>query len=131
MLNAFRRTSIRDLLIKFDEYYRHIRDRNLKGYVFVYLDESYVHQTHAGNYSYCTVDDKHVNRSAGKGRQLIILHDITEKGPLCELDNNEGRLTFLSGTKILLILQKIWWMGVLPVRPCGLLPVNLVSTMTP
>jgi transposase len=87
-LNAFRRTSIRDFLIKFDEYYRHIRDDNPKGYVFVYLDESYVHQTHAGSYSYCTADDNHVNRSAGKGRRLIILHAITENGPLCELDDN-------------------------------------------
>jgi hypothetical protein len=60
----------------------------LKGYVFVFLDEAYVHQTHAGNFSYLNVDDRGVNRSAGKGRRLIIVHAITEDSPLCKLDLN-------------------------------------------
>jgi hypothetical protein len=87
-LNTFRQTSIHDFLIKYDEDYRHIHAGKLKGYVFVFLDKSYVHQTHAGNFSYLKADNRSVNRSAGKGRWLIILHAITENSPLYELDEH-------------------------------------------
>jgi hypothetical protein len=99
-LNAFRQTSIHNFLIKYDECYRHIRDGNSKGYVFLFLDESYVHQIHAGNFSYLKADNRSVNRSKGKGRRLIILHAIiTENVPLCKLNENGRSIDNLEWNK--------------------------------
>jgi hypothetical protein len=54
-------------------------------HVIVYLDESYLHQYHAANYSWIKVgvaDGNHINRGAGGGKRLIMLHAITKNGPL-------------------------------------------------
>jgi hypothetical protein len=55
--------------------------------VFVFTDESYIHPTHSVSSSYHHIDsDRRINKSASKGRRLIILHAITRDGPLCERD---------------------------------------------
>ena len=55
----------------------------------VYLDESYVHQNHAPQYSWLKKDsDGRVERSSSKGKRVIILHAITNDGPLGAIDTN-------------------------------------------
>jgi transposase len=64
-------------------------DGNPNNYVFVFTDESYVHNTHSLSNSYHAVgSDCRINKSSSKGRRLIILHAITPDGPLCERDSN-------------------------------------------
>jgi hypothetical protein len=45
--------------------------------IMAYTDKLYVHPTHSRRFSY-------VKRSASKGHRRIILHAISDKGPLCE-----------------------------------------------
>jgi hypothetical protein len=54
--------------------------------LLVYIDESYLHLTHGSAFSYHAQGNTHKNKSSSKGRRIIILHVITDKGPLCELD---------------------------------------------
>jgi hypothetical protein len=56
--------------------------------VYVFTDESYVHQSHALDHSYLPKDDKAIERKTGKGGRLIILHPITTDGPLCATEEN-------------------------------------------
>ena len=66
-------------------------DQYLKGednYVFVYTDESYIHNTHAMANSYFDSKESRIDRSASKGRRLCIMHAITKDGPITELDSN-------------------------------------------
>ncbi len=52
-------------------------------HIIVYLDESYVHQNHAPTESWLKEGgDRHVERSSSKGKRVIILHAITNDGPL-------------------------------------------------
>ena len=83
--NSFRPERIREFVIGYDEVYRKIQ--NGEKWKFVFADESYVHQNHQTGHSYF-VNGKttEMNRSASKGRRLIILHAITVDGPLADTD---------------------------------------------
>jgi transposase/ribosomal protein L30E len=81
-LQKYRLTVIRDYLLKLDEYMKAIADG--EDIILVYTDESYVHTTHSARCSYVPTGDASINKSASKGRRLIILHAISDKGPLCE-----------------------------------------------
>jgi hypothetical protein len=51
--------------------------------VLVYMDESYVHHHHATDHSYYPRDiDERIKRPGNRGRRLIIVHAITQIGPL-------------------------------------------------
>lgn len=89
--NAFRPERIREFIIDYNEVHCHIRDGNEKKYVFVYIDESYVHQNHCSDFSYGRDHEDEINRGSGKGRRLIILHAITKDGPLAEIDSATGK----------------------------------------
>jgi transposase len=78
-LGSYRKDAIRDFLIGYDKHYR---DPNV---IFVYTDESYIHAGHGVANSYCN-EHSEVIGSNSKGRRLVILHAITENGPLAELD---------------------------------------------
>jgi len=52
--------------------------------VLVYTDESYIHQGHQRGSSYFRNGGGEFNKKSGKGPRLIILHAITEHGPVCE-----------------------------------------------
>ena len=60
---------------------------NGEGYVLVYMDESYVHDTHSAKKSWVG-EDNHINKSASKGKRLIIINAITAFGPLVERKDN-------------------------------------------
>ena len=50
--------------------------------------QSYIHQNHAPSESWLKEDsDRHVERSASKGKRVIILHAITKDGPLGNADS--------------------------------------------
>ena len=84
-MNTFRPERIREYLIEYDKTQREID--NGKDWVFVYTDESYVHQSHSTTNSYFVNGRTcEINRSGSKGRRLIILHAITNDGPLAETD---------------------------------------------
>ena len=88
-MNNFRPERIREFIIGYDEIYCHIRDGNSEKWVFVYTDESYVHQSHqTGNSYFLNGKSVEMNRSCSKGRRLIILHAITKDGPLAEKNSN-------------------------------------------
>ena len=53
--------------------------------VMVFIDESYIHKGHGVSSSYFDATSE-FSKGAGKGTRLIILHAITEDGPLCDLD---------------------------------------------
>ena len=86
---AHRHEHLRNFLISLDRYTKEINNGNERGLVFVYTDESYIHQN---NQSKCTyLSDKQRKegidrKKMGKGRRLVILHAITAFGPLCERD---------------------------------------------
>ena len=85
-LQSYRLTMIRDYLIKLNDYYDRIRAG--EDLVLVFMDESYVHNTHASRNSFVPEKENHINRSVSKGRRLVILHAITDKGPLTERDSD-------------------------------------------
>ena len=76
----YRSDAIRNYLIGLSQF------RKKDDVVFVYTDESYIHSTHCAENSYIA-KGKVLNKGSGKGRRLIILHAITEDGPLCELED--------------------------------------------
>ena len=47
-------TNLRDYLILLNSYINHINEGTEKKYVFVFSDESYIHQSHISKYSYIT-----------------------------------------------------------------------------
>jgi len=57
--------------------------------VLVYTDESYIHQGHQRKESYFRKGGGEFNKKSGKGPRLIILHAITEHGPLCEYEDDK------------------------------------------
>lgn len=75
-LNAYRLKAIRDFIIGLDKIHTAITNGNEEAYVFVFTDESYIHNSHAIKVSYLSSGDKSVNRSTGKGRRLILLHTL-------------------------------------------------------
>ena len=82
--------ALRAFLIKLDAYIKHINAGNTEKLVFVFTDESYIHQLHTAKFSYLSKEERTdgSDRKTGKGRRLIILHAITPDGPLCERDDN-------------------------------------------
>jgi hypothetical protein len=87
-LGAYRLEVIRDYLQKYDLYFKKIRDGD--PYVFVYMDESYFHNTHSTGYSWLG-EDASINKGVSRGRRLVIIHAITKDGPLCQLLHISGR----------------------------------------
>jgi hypothetical protein len=87
-LGSFRLKAIREFLISLDKYMHAIENGNQDGLVFVFTDESYVHNTHALDHSYLQKGKEHIARSSSKGRRLSILHAITPDGPLCDKDDS-------------------------------------------
>lgn len=87
---AHRHENLRNFLIKLDSYVKEMERGNERGLVFVFTDESYIHQNHRGECSYLTADEKNngMDRKRSKGRRLIILHAISPDGPLAERDEN-------------------------------------------
>jgi len=56
-------------------------------HVIVYVDESYINQNIAPNYTFLKIgSDGKTNRASGKGKRVCILHAITKDGPLCTHD---------------------------------------------
>ena len=54
--------------------------------MFVYTDESYIHQNHQSTRTYLSKEQKKDGvdkKKKSKGRRLVILHAITSFGPLC------------------------------------------------
>ena len=66
------------------EYFEALRKERAGTHVCVYLDESYIHQWHASNFSWCknSPDGNHIGRGASTGKRLIMLHALTKDGPL-------------------------------------------------
>ena len=87
--NAYRPERIREYIVGKDEVMK-AQARGEK-IIFVYTDESYVHKNHSRESSYFPDGGGDVNRGSGKGRRLIILHAITEDGPLAEIDPSTGK----------------------------------------
>ena len=88
-------------------------------FVFAWMDESYVHNTHSHEYSYVAEGEEHIERTGSKEKTLVILHSITKDGPVCERDENGMPVSDLQWkgdtphpTHVL--------MENLPVRPYGL-----------
>jgi hypothetical protein len=118
-LGAYRNEVIRDYLISLDSYVKRINAG--EKLLLVYLDESYLHSTHGSAFSYHEQGNTHKNKSSLKGRQIIILHVITDKGPLCELDGLGVPVDDIKWTKDTPHPQNT---GddegrLLPVKPCG------------
>ena len=88
-LSSFRLKAIRDYLIEFSNYVQEMENGNPNDYVFVFQDESYIHNTHAGGYSYVQKGQENIGRKSSKGKRLVILHSIMPQGPLCELENGK------------------------------------------
>jgi hypothetical protein len=67
------------------QYSRARRDRNV---VICYMDESYIHQHHAGLWSYYEKDDpeSRLTRKSTKGRRLIIVHAMTADGMMHNME---------------------------------------------
>jgi transposase len=64
-LKAYRLKAIRDFLIQHDLVYKSILSGD-SDYVYVFTDESYVHQSYALDHSYLPKDDKAIERKTGK-----------------------------------------------------------------
>jgi hypothetical protein len=88
-LSSFRLKAIRDYLIEFSNCVQEMENGNPNDYVFVFQDESYIHNTHAGGYSYVQKGQENIGRKSSKGKRLVILHSIMPQGPLCELENGK------------------------------------------
>ena len=89
-LAAQHHEALRNFLITLDKLEKMKADGNSENVVYVFMDESYVHENHQSKYSYLTKDevDNGTDWSTGKGKRLIILHAITEDGPLAERDEH-------------------------------------------
>ena len=96
---SHRRKALRDFLVGLDKV---VREQEQEGgeKIFVFTNESYVHQQHSYGFSYLRggkqVETNEKKGGGGKGRRLIILHAITAEGPLAKTDK-EGN--FVSDLK--------------------------------
>ena len=78
--------TIREFLIDLDKYVKEMRSGGGE-YMFVFIDESYVNTNHACSHSYLPTDKKvdgKIYHKSSKDHTSIILHGITEEGPLTE-----------------------------------------------
>ena len=91
-VSEYRLEVLEDFLVGLDKYVK-LADSG-EGIVFVFTDESYVHNTHCHDYSYLPTDTT-INRSSSKGRRLCIIHAITKDGPLVERDDTGYPITDL------------------------------------
>ena len=83
-IGAYRMDAIRDYLIKLNHF--HLLKKQYGDdcdFVQVCTDETFLHPTHANSHSYLG-EDSVVDKSNNKGRRLIVIHAISEDGPLCE-----------------------------------------------
>ena len=86
-LDADRLARIRQFLVQMDL----VKSAEDAGQaVFVYMDESFVHQAHGSAYSFFPSDEDGVvqdgmGRTSGKGLRMIMVHAITKWGPLAKL----------------------------------------------
>jgi hypothetical protein len=69
-------------LLKVDKYLKAIASG--EDIIIVYMDELYVDTIHLVRCPYVPKGDSSINKSSSKGQRLIILHTISDKGPLCE-----------------------------------------------
>jgi hypothetical protein len=81
-LHKYQLNVIRNCLIRLDEYVKAIASG--EEIIMVYMDELYVHMTHSERCLYVKKKYDTINKSAWKGQRVIILHAISDKGPLCE-----------------------------------------------
>ena len=65
-LGSFRLKAIRDFLIDFDKTVKDM-ESGTSDYVFAWMDESYVHNTHSHEYSYVAEGEEHIERTGSKG----------------------------------------------------------------
>jgi ribosomal protein S19E (S16A) len=89
-LGSFGLKAIRDYLIALNQIVIAMENGNPENLVFVFIDESYVHTTHAHDHSYLQKGKEHIERTSSKGKRLIILHAITIDGPLAE-NGDDGK----------------------------------------
>jgi transposase len=82
----YRDDLLRDFLIELNYLYSHMNDEDCN-YILCFTDESYCYQNHSAKNSYVHKDSV-INKSTSKGERLIILHAITDKVPIAELDDN-------------------------------------------
>jgi hypothetical protein len=68
--------------LELDEFIKAIASR--EDIILVYMDELYVHIRHLARCWYVPKGDSSINKSSLEGQRLIILHAISDKGPLCE-----------------------------------------------
>jgi hypothetical protein len=74
--------------------------KSLLGIIMVYMDKRCVRMTHSGRFLHILKKDKTINRSALKGQRLIILHAMSDKGPLYERVKEPPLMTWI-GKEIL------------------------------
>lgn len=89
-LTEERKARVREYLIDFAKAYELDRDE-MSPYKIVYMDESYLHVNHKSNFSWFTVDGDHRSaNSNGDGQRIIIVHAITDDGPVIANGWREG-----------------------------------------
>ena len=90
--DTYRSKALRDFLISVDKLERKII-AGKNDVIEVFTDESYVNINHAMKNSFIHTDESKgsdLKKKTGKRRRLIIVHTITQDGPLCELDDATG-----------------------------------------
>ena len=78
-LTKNRKMRIRKYLLQYETA---LRQEANGTHVNVYMDESYIHQNHAWEYTLHPENDNEIEGKTGKGKRLIIVHAITKHGPL-------------------------------------------------
>ena len=88
-MNTFRVERIRDHLTKLDEIRKHVEAGDEEKCVEVCFDKSHVNQNHSNDKS-CVdaVKGSNIEKKSGKGKRLVILHAVTEDGPLAQTAAN-------------------------------------------
>ena len=87
--SSYRVKAIKDYLIDLDKYCRQMQTGE-NDQVFVFVDESYVNVHHGCKKSYLPTDttkDSKLSTKSGKGKRLVILHAISEDGPMVERED--------------------------------------------
>lgn len=75
-----RKARVREYLIDLAQ--AHVLEKERETHQIVYMDESYVHVNHKRRVSWVSDDDERSRRNLSKGQRVIIVHAITEDGPL-------------------------------------------------
>ena len=101
--NDIHKKTLRDYLITLDKYTKEEAEQGENwDYVWVFMDESYIHQNHNCKYSYQTEQQKqdgNKHRKNSKGRRLIIVHAITPDGQLTTYTDAGLPVDDLQGTR--------------------------------